>query len=90
MALNAQEVQRLQTLSDELAKLVEDKDATSNEASVAYGKIGRICARALAVEAAAAAKRGKRDEHVKKFQAARQTRLQKKGGAGTTSPAQSA
>jgi hypothetical protein len=70
---------------DKLARLIEDVQNTSNEASVVYGKIGRACARALANDAATAAKLAKRTEHVLKFQSARQNRLSNKRGT----PAQS-
>lgn len=90
MALNEPEIQRLQSLSDEMAKLIEDVQNTSNEASVVYGKIGRACARALANVAATTAKQAKRVEHVQKFQAARQSRQQKKAGTAAGTPPQSA
>ncbi len=80
MAFREEEIKRLQALSDEMVKLIEDS-ATSSEASVAFGKIGRVCARAIADNAAAAAKRMTRAESVKRFQAARQARAGKKGGA---------
>ena len=82
MAFKTEEIQRLETMADEMAKLIEDADNTSSEASVVYGKIGRACARALANVAAAAARQSKRDEHVLKFHSARETRRQKKGGTG--------
>ena len=80
MAFKTEEVTRLQQLSDEMAKLIEDLDTTSSEATVVYGKIGRTCARALANVAAAAARQTERDKYVQKFQSARETRKQKKGG----------
>jgi len=80
MAFKPEEIQRLEQLADEMARLIEDVDTTSSEASVVYGKIGRACARALANVAAASAKAAKREEHVQKFQSARLTRKQKLGG----------
>lgn len=90
MALKTEEITRLETMADEMAKLIEDADNTSAEASVVYGRIGRACARALATVAAATAKAAKREEHVQRFQAARETRKQKKGGAQTQTPPPSA
>ncbi len=80
MALKPEEITRLQHMSDEMAKLIEDGDSTSSEAMVVYGKIGRACARALANVAAATAKQATRKEHGQKFQTARETRKQKKSG----------
>ncbi len=80
MAFKPEEITRLQQLSDEMAQLIEDLDTTSSEATVVYGKIGRACARALANVAAATARQTERDKHVQKFQSARETRKQKKGG----------
>jgi hypothetical protein len=80
MALKPEEVTRLQHMSDEMAKLIEDVDNTSSEAMVVYGKIGRACARALANVAATAARQTEREKHVQKFQTARETRKQKKNG----------
>lgn len=58
-----------------------ENTATSAEAAVVYGKIGRACSRALAQEAARSALRTTRTQHTTKFQSARQTRLQaRKGG----------
>ena len=48
MAFKPEEISRLEQLADEMARLIEDVDTTSSEASVVYGKIGRTCARALA------------------------------------------
>jgi t-SNARE complex subunit (syntaxin) len=90
MALKTEEIKRLETMADEMAKLIEDADNTSSEASVVYGRIGRACARALANVAAATAKAAKREEHVQRFQSARETRKQKKGGTQTPSPASAA
>ncbi len=86
MAFKTEEIKRLETMADEMAKLIEDADNTSSEASVVYGRIGRACARALATVAAATAKQAKRDEHVLKFQSARETRKQKKSGAQAQTP----
>jgi ABC-type transporter Mla subunit MlaD len=86
MAFKPEEIQRLQQLSDEMARLIEDVDTTSNEASVVYGKIGRACARALANVAAATARQAKREEHVQKFYTARQTRKQNRGGPQAPAP----
>jgi len=86
MALKTEEIKRLETMADEMAKLIEDADNTSSEASVVYGRIGRSCARALANVAAATAKQAKRDEHVLKFQSARETRKQKKSGTQAQTP----
>ncbi len=86
MALKPEEITRLEHLSDEMAKLIEDVDTTSSEAMVVYGNIGRSCARALANVAAATAKQAKRSEHVQKFQTARQTRKQKKSGTQASTP----
>ena len=70
MAFRPEEITKLQTLADEMAKLIEDGDNTSNNAAVAYSKIGRICVRALAEDAALSAKRTTRADSVVKFQAA--------------------
>ena len=86
MALKTEEIKRLETMADEMAKLIEDADNTSSEASVVYGRIGRACARALANVAAATAKAAKRDEHVLKFQSARETRKHKKSGTQVQTP----
>jgi hypothetical protein len=82
MAYKADEVKWFQETADEMAKRIEDRDNTSNEAAVAYSRIGRICARALASDAALSAKRTQRATHVTKFQAARQARNNKGGAAG--------
>lgn len=86
MAFKPEEVTRLQQLADEMAKLIEDADNTSNEASIVYGRIGRACARALATVAAAEARVTTRTQQVQKFQTARQARKQKKGGTQTQTP----
>jgi hypothetical protein len=87
MAFRPEEITRFQTLADEMAKLIEDQEASS-EAVVAYGKIGGVCTRALAANAAADAKRTTRSGHVQKFQTARQTRIQRKKGSPATHPSQ--
>ncbi len=86
MAFKPDEITRLEQMANEMAKLIEDADNTSSEASVIYGRIGRACARALANVAAASAKQAKREEHVQKFQSARETRKQKKGGTQGQTP----
>ena len=86
MAFKPEEITRLEHLSDEMAKLIEDVDTTSSEAMVVYGKIGHSCARALANVAAVTAKQAKRSEHVHKFQTARLTRKQKKSGTQAPMP----
>lgn len=83
MAFKPEEITKLQTMADDMAKLIEDGDNTSNDAAVAYGKIGRICVRALAEDAALAAKRTTRADSVIKFQAARQARNQKNAATAT-------
>jgi hypothetical protein len=80
--LSETEVKRLEALSEEMIKEIENT-ATSSEAAVVYGKIGRACSRALAQEAGRNALRTARSQHTTKFQSARQTRLQaRKGGNG--------
>lgn len=86
MAFKPEEITRMQQLSDEMAKLIEDIDTTSSEATVVYGKIGRACARALSNVAASAARQSERDKHVQKFQSARETRKQKKSGTQAQTP----
>lgn len=93
MAFTEQEIKKFQALADEMAILIEDPDGTSNEASVAYGQIGRVCAKVLSRHAALEAKRTTRAGHVTKFQTSRQKRTEKirstkRGGA--TGPAPSA
>ena len=88
------EIKKFQTLADEMAQLIEDPDGTSNEASVAYGKIGRVCANVLSRHAAMEAKRTTRAGHVTKFQTSRQTRAEKvrnkkRGGSASAGPATS-
>lgn len=92
MAFTPDEIKKFQALADEMAKLIEDPDSTSNEASVAYGKIGRVCANVLSRHAALEAKRATRSTHVTKFQASRtaraeKTRQKKGGGPRSTSAA---
>ena len=77
MAFTEAEIKKFQTLADEMAQLIEDPDGTSNEASVAYGKIGRVCANVLSRHAAMEAKRSTRAGHVTKFQTSRQKRTEK-------------
>lgn len=88
------EIKKFQELSEEMARLIEDPDGTSNEASVAYGKIGRVCSNVLARHAAMEAKRTTRSGHVTKFQNARQSRAEKvrnkkHGGSAGAGPATS-
>jgi hypothetical protein len=93
MAFTEPEIKKFQELSDEMAKLIEDPEGTSNEASVAYGKIGRVCANVLSRHAAQEAKRSTRSNHVTKFQASRTTRAEKarskKGGNPAPAPSAS-
>jgi hypothetical protein len=77
MAFTESEIKKFQSLADEMAQMIEDPDGTSNEASVAYGKIGRVCANVLSRHAAMEAKRTARAGHVTKFQTARQSRAEK-------------
>ena len=86
MAFKPEEIQRLQQMADEMAGLIQDQANTSNDAAVVYGKIGRACARALANDAAVAARLAKRTENVLKFQQARQVRQQQKGSPAAQSP----
>ena len=89
MAFTEAEIKKFQTLADEMAQLIEDPDGTSNEASVAYGKIGRVCANVLSRHAAMEAKRSTRAGHVTKFQTSRQARTEKirnKKRGGTAGP----
>jgi hypothetical protein len=91
MAFRPEEITKLQTMADEMARLIEDRDNTSNNAAIAYSRIGRICVRALAQSAALHAARSTRDDHVAKFQAARQTRIKKATTTGAPhNPGQSA
>jgi hypothetical protein len=89
MAFKPEEIKKFQDMADEMARLIEDRDTTSNEASIAYSKIGRVCSRAIAEDAALAAKRTARANNVTKFQAARQNRNSKRPGAAPQ-PAQAA
>ena len=77
MAFRPEEITKLQSMADEMAKLIEDRDNTSNNAAIAYSKIGRVCVRSLAQNAAMSAAKTTRDDHVARFQAARQTRIKK-------------
>ncbi|GHO50952.1 hypothetical protein [Ktedonospora formicarum] len=80
--LSDAEVKRLETLSEEMVKSIENS-GTSSEAAVVFGKIGRACSRALAQEAGRNALRSARSQHTNKFQSARQTRMQaRKSGNG--------
>ena len=93
MAFTDSEIKKFNELSDEMAKLIEDEVNTSNEASVIYSQVGRICSRALARHAALEAKRTFRADHVSKFKNARQSRAdkvknKKQGGPASSSPAQ--
>ncbi len=87
MALLEDELKYFQTLSDEMAKRIEDRN-TSSEASVAYSKIGRSCVRVIAAQAALEAKRTTRSANTTKFQEARQKRIAAK--KGTPASAQNA
>ena len=86
MAFKPEEIKKFQDMANDMAKSIEDFANTSNEAAVAYSRIGRICARAVAVDAAANAKRTTRAENSARFQAARQARNNKRPGA-TPQPA---
>jgi hypothetical protein len=87
MAFLPEEITRLKTLADEMAKLIENKD-TSNEAVVAFGRIGNACTRAIAMDAAQTAKRTTRTDNVTKLRTARENRKAAKKG-GTPSAQQS-
>jgi hypothetical protein len=89
MAFKPEEIKKFQDMADEMARLIEDRDNTSNEASIAYSKIGRVCSRAIAEDAALAAKRTARATNVTRFQTARQNRNSKRNGAAPQ-PAQPA
>ncbi|GHO56721.1 hypothetical protein KSD_61830 [Ktedonobacter sp. SOSP1-85] len=81
--LTETEVKHLEELPEEMIKEIENT-ATSAEAAVVYGKVGRACSRALAQEAGRNALRTARTSNTTKFQSARQTRLQaRKGGNGS-------
>ncbi len=84
MAFLPAEITRLKALSDEMVTLIQNKD-TSNEGAVAYSRIGKVCTRAIATDAAQAAKRTTRADNVTKFQTARQNRTAAKKG-GTPPP----
>ena len=79
MAFKPEEIKRFETLIEEMTKLIEDRDTTSSEAAVVYGKIGRLCTRAIAEEAAGSAKRTARTDRASKLHAAREARRNKKG-----------
>ena len=81
MAFTSEEIKKFQDMADEMARLIEDRDTTSNEAVTAYGKIGRVCTKAIAEDAALAAKRTTRATNVTRFQTARQNRNSKRNGA---------
>jgi hypothetical protein len=81
MAFLSHEIERLKALSDEMAKLIENKD-TSNEAVVAFGRIGNACTKAIALDAALTAKRTTRTDNVTRLRTARENRrAAKKGNA---------
>ncbi len=79
MAFSPAEIKRLEDLSKEMVALIENT-ATSNEGAVAFGRIGKVCTRALALNAAQAAKRDTRAANISQFQAAREKRIQAKKG----------
>src|SRR5690242_9123784 len=84
MAFLPEEITRLKNLADEMAKLIENKD-TSNEAVVAFGRIGSACTKAIALDAALTAKRTTRTDNVTRLRTARENRrVAKKGGASGT------
>lgn len=87
MAFTDEEITWFKTMSDDMAKRIEDEVNTSEQGAVVFSGIGRLCTRALAEHASIAAKKEERSTHVSKFQASRQARLerkkQKKGGTAT-------
>lgn len=87
MAFTDEEITWFKTISDDMAKRIEDEEKTSEQGAVVFSGIGRLCTRALAEHAAVAAKKEERSTHVTKFQASRQARQerkkQKKGGTPT-------
>jgi len=87
MAFKPEEIKHLETLSEEMVKLIGDRDTTSGEASVIYSKIGNICTRALAGHAATVAKRETRTQKASKFQIARQARRTKDNTSQTQTKA---
>ncbi len=87
MAFTPEEITRLKTMSDEMITLIQSKD-TSNEGAVAFSRIGKVCTKAMATDAAQAAKRTTRADNVTKFQTARQQRTAAKKG-GTPPPSAS-
>ena len=90
MAFKPEEIKKFQDMADDMAKRIEDRESTSNEASIAYSKIGRVCAKARAEDAALTAKRSTRAASVTQFQTARQNRNAKKGSTTPQSAAQNA
>lgn len=88
MAFRPEEIKRLQELSDEVIKLLQDKE-TSNEANVAFGRIGTACTKALATHASTEAKKTTRTGNITKFQAARQARAQARKKGTSASPSTS-
>ena len=89
MAFQPKEIKRLTDLAEEMVKLIEDRDS-SNEAVVAFGRIGTVCTKAISADAAAAAKRTTRTTNITKFQTARQARANNKKGGGTSNSRQGA
>jgi hypothetical protein len=86
MAFTDNEIQKFTELSKEMATLIKDADNTSNEASVAYGKIARVCTQVLSRHAARAAAKEARQTSVSELQASRQERQEKKGKKGGQTP----
>ena len=86
MAFRPEEIKRLEALSDEIIKLLQDKE-TSNEANVAFGRIGNACTKALATHASMEAKKTTRTGSITKFQAARQARAHARKNRSSTSSA---
>lgn len=88
MAYTPEEVKWFQDTAEEMTRRIADGVNTSGEAAVDYSRIGRICVRALAKDAAIAAKRAMRANHAPKFQEARQARS-KKNATASQGPATS-
>jgi len=86
MAFTPAEITRLTTLSEEMVNLIQNA-TTSNEGAVAYSRIGKVCTRAIATNAAQEAKRTTRADNVTKFQTARQNRTAAKKGGTAPTPA---
>ncbi len=86
MAFKPNEITRIQTMSDDMAKSIGDRESTSNEAAIVYSKIARICTRALAEDAALAAKKTTRATSVTRLQEARKARQKKPGATPTPMP----